>query len=363
MRSAVAYGLAVAVLVTACTPADGDGSDDGSGAAGSGASSGSGPSSGSGASSPGALPPTTFVFERKVPSVGDHLVAMDYVSGEQRIITTLAEGNVAGWAIDGAAVSPDRTRIVIATGYGATAEDVATQLATNRLWSMDTDGGDFRRLTPVFPNNGGGRAGWRIDVRNPAFSADGQIVMYDYGEGDFQSGYVAPWYVSAAGDSLPMLFQTSFSCSINGNGVFNPATGDLLLVHSVCVPGTPSGYHAYPIAGGPPVYLVNEEGVSLSSEPPAIAFDGSAFVFTARSYADDIQSLYAYIFSGQQVVPIVLGADGIDIVNAAFAPDNAHMVYCVREGDTFNLRLIDFGVDPPSDTALTDDGVSCDPVF
>jgi Tol biopolymer transport system component len=378
--------LALLVLLSACTTsksseqtpdpnASGDGGSAGDagsggnagssgngGVPGNGGSPGNGGASGSGGST-AALSPTTFVFERKVGGGRDHLVAMDYVSGDQRVITTLAEGSVEGWGIDGATVSPDRTRIVISSMYGATAEDNATGLATNRLWSLDIMGGDFRRLTPVFPNQHPGQSGWHIDVRDPAFFPDGKSVIFDYGEGDSQGGYVAPWIVSTDGNSLPSPFKTNFDCSVNDNAVFNPATGDMLLAHVVCIPGTPGGFYLYPKQGGTPDYLVNEDGVTLSGEPPAFSVDGSVFVYTARTYSDSIQSLYAYIMSQRKVVPLVLGAAGRDIVNAAFAPDNAHMVYCVREGDVYNLHVADLGVDPPTEKALTNDGVSCDAVF
>lgn len=312
-----------------------------------------------------ALPDTTFVFERRVGNDYDHLVAMDLVSLEQRVITTLVEqgSSVEGYKLDGVTVSPDRTRIVIASLFGPTAADVATGLATNRLWSLDTSGSDFQRLTPVFPNSHAGQSGWRIDVRDPAYSADGTLIVFDYGEGDFNGGYVAPWVTAADGSTLPSLIDTNLDCSVNGNAAFNPVTGDLLLAHVVCIGGVPGGYYLYPKDGGAPDYLVNEEGVSLSTEPPAFSADGSIFVYAARTYSDNVQSLYAYIMSERRVVPLVLGAVGVDIVNASFAPDNVHMVYCVNQGDAYDLRLLDFSVDPPTDTALTNDGVSCDAVF
>ncbi len=312
---------------------------------------------------PDPLTPTTFVFERKVGDGNDHVVAMDYVSGEERIITTLAEGTVAGWNVDGISVSPDRTRLVLASRYGATAADVATGLATNILWDIDVNGGDFRRLTPVFESTQPGNTSWRIDVRDPEFSPDGQFIVFDYGEGDFEGGYVAPWVVAADGNSLPFLLETDFDCSVNNNATFNPVTGDLLLAHVVCLPEEDGGYYLYPEAGGAPDYLINEDGWSLSSEPPSFSSDGSVFLFTATTYEDNIQSLYAYVLGNREVLPIVSGTEDIDIVNASFAPDNEHIVYCVRQGDLYDLRVLDLGADPPTDVALTDDGVSCDPVF
>jgi hypothetical protein len=309
------------------------------------------------------LSPTVFVFERKVASDRDHLVAMDYMSGEQRVITTLAEGSVAGWSLNGVTVSPDRTRIVIASMYGATAADNATGLATNRLWNLDTEGKDFRRLTPVFPNTHPGQLGWHIDVRDPAYSPDGQFVVFDYGEGDSAGGYVAPWVVAADGNSLPSLFETNLDCSVNNNAAFNPVTGDLLLEHAVCIGAGKVGFYSYPSGGGAPDYLVNDQGMSLSSEPPAFSADGSVFVYSGTTYSDNIMSLYAYIVSERRVVTLIPGGVGIDILNATFSPDNTHMVYCVKQGDAYDLRLVDFGVDPPTDSPLTNDGISCDAVF
>lgn len=154
------------------------------------------------------------------------------------------------------------------------------------------------------------------------------------------------------GSTLPALIQTNLDCSVNDNAVFNPATGDMLLEHAACIDGATAGFYLYPIAGGPPDHLVNSNGVSTSSEPAAFSTDGSVFVYTARAYSDNIQSLYAYIMGERRVVTLLPGAVGIDIVNAAFAPDNVHLVYCVQQGDAYDVRLLDlsgsadgFGVD------------------
>jgi hypothetical protein len=328
----------------------------------SSACDGVGSSGGPGGSSAGPLGPTTFVFERRLPGSRDHLVAMDFTTLEERVITTLEEGTTLGWNIDGAAVSPDRTRIVIATPYGATIQDTSTGLATNILWSLDTNGGDFRRLTPTFESSNPGAFGWSIDVRDPAFSSDGSLVAFDYGEGNAQTGYVASWTVPALGGT-PSLFPTNYSCSVNGDVVFHPVTGDLLIKHDVCADSAEQGFYSYPSSGGAPTFLVNSIGYSISSEPPAFTPDGALFLYTARSYADTIQSLFAYRYEDQAVIPILNGTPDIDIVNAAVSPDNLHIVYCVKAGDAFDLRMLDFSSDVVTDVALTADGVSCDPMF
>lgn len=344
------------------TQGDDDVSSSGSpnGTSSGGASSSSGGASGA----PGALGATTFVFQRVVAGEHDHLMAMDYTNGETRTLATLQEGSVEGWSIDGARVSPDRTRIAIATGYGATAEDVATGLATNRIWTLDVEGGDFQRLTPPFESSRPESSGWRIDVRDPVYTPDGAQVLYNYGEGDSTGGYVAPWYVEAAGGSLPkpLDLAKNEACSVNGNLVFSPS-GDMLIEHNICIGSEPAGYFLYPKAGGAPDYLVNTDGVSFSSETPAYSPDGSIFVYSARSYEDDVQSLYAYVVAERRVVKLIPGSAGVDVMGAAFAPDNAHLVYCQRTGTARDLYVADLGVDPATVTQLTDDGASCDPVF
>ncbi|MCA9597950.1 MAG: hypothetical protein KC776_31780 [Myxococcales bacterium] len=357
------------LLAVACGPQGGNGGSGtggaaGFGAGGSGGGSGSsgggtGGVAGSGGGSTGtALSPTTFVFQRRIDDSRDHLLAMDYATGQERVISTLVQPNSDGWNIDGVAVSPDRTRIVIASGYGPTQEDVATGMVANRVWSMNTDGGDMLRLTPVFQ---GGIDTQKVDVRNPAFTPDGQNVFYEYGEYNGGSWFVAPWWVAANGSAVPSLFQTSLGCSINGNVAFNPATGDLLMEHTVCIPGTKGGYYLYPAAGGAPVQLVDEAGANL--ERPVFSHDGSAFLFTARSASDGIQSAYLYFMAQQQIAPVIDGASGVDIVNGAIAPDDAHIVYCVQQGSSTDLHVLDLTVDPPADKVLTNDGASCDPVF
>jgi Tol biopolymer transport system component len=302
------------------------------------------------------LPPSTFIFQRKVAADQDHIVAMDYVTGQQRVISTLAEPDAAGWAVDGMAVSPDRSRIVFASLYGPTQQDSLTGKATNRLWSMNTDGGDMLRLTPVFT---GGPDTTKIDVRNPSFSPDGQNVYYEYGEYT-GSWYVAPWWVAADGSAVPSLLQTEPNCTINSNPTFNPVTGDLLLQHTVCLGGVHGGFFLYAKGGGEPVHLVDDQGLDLDF--PVFTADGSGLLFVART-SDQIQSLYMYVFDTQQIVTVVAGTADVGVVNAALSSDLQHLVYCLKQGDSTDLWMLDGTVDPPSTVRLTDDGASCDPVF
>jgi Tol biopolymer transport system component len=287
---------------------------------------------------------------------------MDYATRQERIVSTLSAETVDGFNIDGMAVSPDRTRIVVASLFGATQADVATGVGGNRLWSMDIYGGDMLRLTPVFT---GGPDTTRVDVRNPTFSQDGQRVYYDYGEYSGGSWYVAPWWVPPDGSAKPQLFEIAVErCSINFVAAANPATGDLLVKHTVCIPGTHGGYFLYPRAGGAPVQLVDDALINLSTERPTFSPDGAGFLFTARD-ANGIQSLYAYLFDTQQISLVIEGTPDMDVVTGVFSPDFSHIVYCVKEkgGGSTDLWALDVSVNPPSNQRLTQDGQSCHPVF
>ena len=215
------------------------------------------------------------------------------------------------------------------------------------------------RLTPVFA---GGATTTQVDVRNPAFSSDGQRVFFDYGEFAGGSWYVAPWSVGADGSAVPELFQTNLSCSINGFASFNPVTGDLLLKHSVCVPGTPSGYYLYPKAGGAPVQLIDGDSFDLS-ERAVFSHAGESFLFTAKPSPGKESSLYLYVLASQKVQTLVNGENGYDVVNVALSPDNLQFVYCTSNGDSKDLWLLDLSVEPFVHERLTQDGMSCSPVF
>lgn len=366
MRFATLALVVLSNLSFACTAASNGASGDDDGDPQSSSGSSSGDANGSTSSSGGAsqAPPlsaTTFVFTR---DVGDdqHLVAMDYASGDEHVITTLADESVDGWNIDGAAVSPDRTRIVIASHYGASAADLL--VTANIVWTFDVDGADFVRLTPPVQSSHAGDPAWRIDVRDPLYAPDGARVAYDRGEGNGNGGYVAPFAIATTGGALPEAIELPRSehCSTNLAAAYHPLSGDLLMQHSVCQDDSDEGYFLYPKAGGNAAYLVDEAGVSYDGKP-SFSHDGSAFVYMARFDSTQIQSLLLYSMTDKKVVELVAGAAGRDIVAASFAPDDRHVVYCVRENGATNLRVLDFSRSPAKDKALTTDGKSCNPVF
>ena len=324
----------------------------------------------------GALSTTTFLYVHSVTPDSDELVALDYATGDQWVVTDQKSDGSDGWDIWGHAISPDRTRIAIASLYGPTKADNATGLATRRIWTLATDGSDFQRITPVFDNDAGGRKNYNIDVQGPVFSLDGQSIIYDFGnwwyEGTTLQGGSLPWIVSAAGDALPDLFPTNVGCSVIEPSV-NPATGDVLFVHSVCTSSANEGLFLYPKDGGEPVKLL-QAGYGAGNVDPALEkaswlADGSGFVYVGSievTRGDVTSTANALLLfnmeTGESSVLVVPDAN-TNVRNAAIAPNGDGIVYCLAHDDVHDLHAIDLTVDPAEDSAITDDGISCSPVF
>lgn len=353
--------LAAAACSSGSTTTSGAPTGPGTGADGGGTGPGTGTGDGGAAS---ALGPTTFLFAQRH---GDNewLVAMDYVTKEQRVISTLAEGTVEGWNLDGIAISPDRTRIAFASRFGATAEDVATNSSYNRIHVMNTNGEGLVRLTPVYEHASSTRY---VDVREPVFNLDGTRVIYDHGESDTgTSGYVSIWSVAADGSELPSSLDLpkNNACAVNNDGLLNPKTGDLLVEHSVCIGAEPSGYFSYPSAGGEPVQLFDDDGATLTGGRPVFSSDGAAILFVARPHATQVTSIYLLAVATKQVGALIEGSADIDVLNPALSPDDSHLIYCRhdRTSGAHDLHVVDLTTDPIQDTPLTTDGVSCEPVF
>ena len=174
-------------------------------------------------------------------------MAYDGASGQVRTVTDLRGDGSDGWAINGSGISVDCTRIAISSLYGATQADVDTMLPTQHIWTFASDGSDFRRLTPVFPNTGGGRNQFAIEVRNPSFSRTGADVLYGYGEywyeGTTLKGGSGIWSVGAAGGKLPALFAAPSPCSLVDPSV-DPKSGRVAVIHNVCA-GPGDGIYLY----------------------------------------------------------------------------------------------------------------------
>lgn len=383
LRKWALFAATTCVLGAACTPvassdgsgAGGDDPSGGGGSGGSGGDAGSAGSGGSGGTSTGAaLPVGTLLYVRSLTSQSDALVARDLPSGNEHVVTDLTGDGSSGWNIDGGySISPDRHRIALSSLYGPTKEDNATGLATKRIWTFAVDGTDFRRLTPPFPNTGGGKSGFSIDVTDPTWTADGSAIVYDYGEywweGTDLRGGSFPWTVSTAEGSYPSLLTTSTDCSVIHSSR-NPATGELLFIHSVCIPGqSEDGLYLYPAAGGnAPTRLVGRatDGIDVYLATPSWLPDGSGFVFLGSTEATSwTPAIIAYDMAKLHATPLFAPPSGSHFRSVAISPDGSKIVYCLAD-DTTNARdlhVIDLAPATPTDTALTNDGKSCDPSF
>lgn len=350
-----------------------------SGGAGGGSSPDGGPKTDGGGTA-SSLPASTFLYVNARTSDHDILVAHDLKSGEERIVTDLTGDGSDGWEIWGASISPDRKRIAIASLFGPTKADNDTHLATRRIWTLNADGSDFQRLTPVFPNTGGGKTNFTIEVDRPTYTQDGSAVIYNFGnywyEGTNLQGGSFPWTVSTAGGQLPDAFTTISSCSVLHPSV-NPATGEVLLIHSVCTQNADEGLFLYPKNGGTaPTMLVHSAygtgQVNVSLTPPSWVGDGSGFVFVGLTNVDrngttDVaRSLFLYDVTTSDITTLVVPDPDGAIEAAAIAPDASAIVYCLRHGsnsDALDLHLIDLTTDPATDSPMTTDGNSCYPTF
>jgi Tol biopolymer transport system component len=321
------------------------------------------------------LPTGTLLYIRHETKDQDLLVALDLNSGDEQVVTDLTGDGSTGWDIDSFSLSPDRRRVALSSLYGPTKADTATGLATRAIWTLGVDGTAFRRLTPTFPKDAQGRQGFQYDVGDPEWTADGERVVYDFGEywweGTNLRGGSFPWIVAASGKQLPTTFTTEANCSVLYPSR-NPVTGDFLFIHSVCVPGQGEGdgLYLYPAAGGTsPQKLVDsgraEGAIDVFLAKVSWLADGSGFLFIGgTSQTDWSPSLLAYDATSGDVSLIVPAPAGAGIWDVAISPDSTKIAYCVHEDEGLeNLHLIDLSDATPTDTPLTTDGKSCTPVF
>lgn len=356
---------------------EGGGASDPGGDAGAPGSGGKrGDAGAPGDSSASVLPVNTLMYVYSDTADSDWLVAHDLQTGEERLVTDLRGDGSNGWEIWGHSLSPDRRRIAIASLYDPSQEDVDTGLATRRIWSLAVDGSDFQRLTPVFENTGKHLNNFQISVQSPVFSANGRDIIYDFGtwwyEGTRLEGGSLPWSVAADG-GLPALFETMGGCTVIDPSV-NPATGDVLFVHSVCVRSDDEGLFLYPASGGTePIKLVDRGfgpgTVDPSLEKASWLADGTGFAFvgnievTRGDETDLATSLLAYDMTTQEVKVLVIPEPETSVRNVAVAPDGSVIVYCLDHDGGYDLHAIDLTLDEPVDAPITDDGKSCDPGF
>ncbi len=360
-------------FAAACTPSSASESSSGGGnGASSGSSGGTASSSGDSSVAGGGpeLPVGTLLYVRAETRDHDVLVARDLDSGDERVVTDLTGDGSSGWNIDGYALSPDRRRIAIASLYGPTKEDTDTGLATRAIWTFATDGTDFRRLTPTFANKSGGRKSYQIDVGEPMWTADGERVIFGFGEywmnGSNLEGGSFPWIVSAAG-GLPSFITTSTACTVLYPSR-NPETGDMLYIHSVCIPGQGErGLYLYPEQGSKSpeqVLSSSTTGIDVYLATPSWLADGSGFLFLgSTAETNQAPAVFAYDVAAGTAGMIVAPPSGSYVRGVAISQDGTKIVYCLETDSKQDLHLLDISTATPTDETITRDGKSCHPSF
>lgn len=321
------------------------------------------------------LPPGTLLYLRGDGADSDVIVAHDLASGNERVVTDLTEDGSSGWEIWGIALSPDRRRIAFASLFSPTSEDTATGLATRAIWTVATDGTRFRRLTPTVPNDAGGRSSFSHPVGQSEWTADGEWVVYDFGTYWWENGQLQgatfPSVVSSEGGA-PGFPTTVTDCAVIYPSR-NPVTGEFLFLHSACIPGQDvgNGIFLYPETGTTtPTQLVAsahvDGSIDVSLAKPVWFSDGSGFLFIGRVAATEwASSLFSYDAESGDVSLLITAPEGTGIESVALSPDATTVVYTLYTVDTNtrDLRRIDLTADPVTDTALTTDGISRDPLF
>lgn len=363
--------LIVGALLAACNPSASTGSASPEGGLGDGGGAGTGP----------VLPDGTLLYlhtERSGNDIHDSILARDLASNSERVVTDLTGDGSTGWEVWGFALSPDRRRIAISSLYGPTKEDNATGLATRAIWTLATDGTDFRRLTPTFPNDAAGRQSFTHDVSNPEWTADGSHVLFDFGTYWYQGGTLRggsfPWSISAAGGDAPSSVLTPTDC---GQVIYpsrNPVTGDILFLDEICIPGQGEGdgLYLYPADGSktPKKIIASahvDGNVDVFLAKPAWFPDGSGFLFIGGVTETDWRpSLLAYDMTNDKISLLATAPEETGIDSVALSPDATKVVYCLRQNNgafVANLHLIDLTSSSLTDTAITTDGKSCSPSF
>jgi Tol biopolymer transport system component len=353
----------------------GGGKGGGGGASGVGGTAGSGSGSG-GASIEPKLPDNTLLFVRHEAEDHDVLVARDLAKGTERVITDLTDDGSSGWEIDSFSLSPDRTRIAFASLYAPTAADNATGLSTRAIWTMSTEGKDFQRLTPTFPNDSQGRSSYSLSVGDPEWLADGSRVVFDLGEYWWENGQIAggsfPWSVASKG-GIPTTFDTPSDCGQVLHPSRNPVTGELLFYRGLCIPGQGDGggLYLYPATGTlAPTKLVDsahvDGKVDVFLAKAAWFPDGSGFAFIGGiTETDWSPAVLVYDTKSTKTFLLAQAPQGSTAYGVAVSTDGTKAVYCTHDDTTGaeDLHLLDLAANPITDSALTTDGKSCSPAF
>lgn len=358
---------------------------------------GSGGADGGGAQGGAPLDGMTFLFRRQTSASprSHEVVAYDTTTRQERVVTRLESGG-SGAEITGLSISHDRKRLALTAWYQPTAQDLATGVVTQILWTLGPDGGGFSRVTPPSANVGlsstpcttsaSCASGWdcnttagrcqqhlysqRID--DPVWSADDRTLLYDFGSYFWTSqlqGGELPFAVSSAG-GVPHSVSVLADCAQVTNLAMDPTGAGFLAIHSVCLNSANEGLFRYPAAGGSPQKLVgNEQSVDVMLSNPSWLADASGFAFVGvTDFSVNGQTVHGagalyYAVAGGQLYVLAAPDASTSIRSVALEPHGAFAAYCADAGSGPNVYLVDLRGSTPATTQLTNDGASCDPTW
>ena len=208
-----------------------------------------------------------------------------------------------------------------------------------------------------------------LDIRNPIFTPDGSRVYFQRYEedlGDVSSIYGATWSLASDGSGVPDLFETPLDSACGGQAepVFDPATGDLVLEHSVCIDTSNEGFYLYGVDGTQKQKLVDTTSLTTWERGGGV-HDCKDFLCSAFPQGGAAGAIYLVDPAGAQMAPLVVGSAGTIPTWPTLSPDDSHLVYCLRNTSTnaADLHVVDLTTTDLADTALTADGASCAPAF
>lgn len=356
------------------------------------------PTAAADATDPGPLPATSIVFERTHPDDPslESLHVLDLGTGEERLLTDIADTGSPGAAIVGSALSPDRRWVLFATAHGFDESDVAMGSGARIVWRIAADGSVTERVSPRAPDTSLTgqvcrvqpdcpadqacdtqrhrcyRTGEQLTTGNPAVGPDGSATYYEVGSFDFSTAGIAggAWLAEQrANDATVRFLGAEARCGLVTNPAPSPVPGIVLAIHTVCLDATQEGIHVWDTATGQHQLVVphSMSGLDIQLETPDWLADGSGFAFVARDFVDDETGRWlgagAFVYdiaSGRTERIIPPAAQGYDVDSLALAPTGDAAVVCYATPAGHELWLVPLPY-PGTAQPLVQDGRSCDP--
>ena len=280
------------------------------------------------------------------------LVAL-IATGDERTVTDLT-GDGSSWTLDIrrlAGPPPDRARVTLRADGGGRRHrprDAGHLVPRGRRHRLS-------RLTPTFPNRAAGARGpalrGRPDVDAGRIARDLRLREY-WTNGTRLEGGSFPWSVSARETIRRRPWRRPRLTVLHPSR--NPATGDMLYQHSVCIPGQgESGLYLYPEQGTTtPQRLPGLTDVDVYLATPSWLADGSGFLFLgSAARTNEPARIFAYDL-GAGAATALLTARPVTYAASRWRR-TGRIVYCLETGDRRDLHVVDATVSPRR-TSLTE---------